>query len=149
MKNPLNKMRVNEVFLFNRIHTLKLPFFLSIMKAGFPSPADDYIEAKLDFNELLVKHPAATFCVRVTGDSMQNAGINSGDILVVDRAVTPTDKKIVVAILNGEFTVKRLSKLKNGLFLIPENPNYEPIEVKGEMDFEIWGVVTNVIHNIE
>ncbi len=149
MKTYLKKIRLKSVAPFEKKLSLRLPFFLSRMKAGFPSPADDYIEAKLDFNEYLVKHPAATFCVRVTGDSMKNAGINSGDILVVDRAVAPADNKIIVAILNGEFTVKRMAKNRNGLFLMPENPNYEPIEIKGEMDFEVWGVVTHVIHDIK
>ena len=80
---------------------------------------------------------------------MKNAGINSGDILVVDRAVAPANNKIIVAILNGEFTVKRISKNKNGLFLVPENPNFEPIEIKDEMDFEVWGVVIYVIHKLQ
>ncbi len=149
MRTYSKKIRLTSFIPFERKRSLKLPFFLSIMKAGFPSPADDYVESKLDFNEYLVKHPSATFCVRVTGDSMKNAGINSGDLLVVDRAVTPRDNKIIVAILNGEFTVKRMAKNKNGLFLIPENPNYEPIEIKGEMDFEVWGVVTHVIHDLK
>ncbi len=143
------KLRLQLFATFEKKLSLRLPFYSSRMKAGFPSPADDYIEAKLDFNEYLVKHPAATFCVRVTGDSMKNAGINSGDILVVDRAITPADNKIVVAILDGSFTVKRLAKNKNGLFLMPENPIYEPIEIKGEMDFEVWGTVTHVIHDFK
>jgi len=149
MRAYSKKIRVKSVIPFEQRLSLKLPFFLSLMKAGFPSPADDYIEAKLDFNEYLVKHPSATFCVRVTGESMKNAGINSGDILVVDRAVAPANNKIIVAILNGEFTVKRISKNKNGLFLVPENPSYEPIEIKDEMDFEVWGVVTHVIHDLK
>ena len=149
MKFHSNKIRIKDIYPFERKLALKLPLFISKMIAGFPSPADDYIEAKLDFNEFLVKHPSATFCVKVTGDSMKNAGINSGDILVVDRAITQTDNKIIVAILNGEFTVKRMSRIRNRLYLIPENSNYEPIEIKEEMDFQVWGVVTHVIHNVK
>ncbi len=149
MKAYSRKIRLKTFAPFERRLSLKLPFFLSHMKAGFPSPADDYLESKLDFNEYLVKHPSATFCVRASGDSMKNAGINSGDILVVDRAVAPANNKIIVAILNGEFTVKRISKNINGLFLVPENPGFEPIEIKDEMDFEVWGVVTHVIHDLK
>lgn len=123
-----------------------LPMVQTHIQAGFPSPADDYIECKLDLNEHLIKHPAATFFVRVTGDSMIGAGINSGDILIVDRALQATDNKIVIAYINGEFTVKRITKKKNALYLMPENDNFDPIEITPEMDFEIWGVVSYVIH---
>lgn len=147
MRPYLKKIRIMELFPYESRLALNLPLFLSSMKAGFPSPADDYIESKLDFNEYLVKHPAATFCVRVVGDSMINAGINSGDMLVVDRAITPSNNKIVVAILNGEFTVKRIRKTKNRISLMPENPIYKPIEITEETDFQVWGVVTHVIHD--
>lgn len=113
---------------------------------SFPSPADDYIEQKLDLNELMVKRPAATFFVRATGDSMLSAGINTGDILVVDRSLKAVNKSIVVAYLNGEFTVKRFL-LKNGRqILAPENSKYQSIVILESDDFEIWGVVTYVVH---
>ena len=126
----------------------ELPLFLSKVRAGFPSPADDYLDKKLDLNEFLVKHPAATFLVKVKGDSMIKAGIASGDILVVDRSLEPKDKKIVVAVVNGEFTVKRVSKKRDKLFLVSENEAYAPIEIKEGTDFEIWGVVLHVIHSV-
>lgn len=125
-----------------------LPLVLAKVRAGFPSPADDYLDKKLDLNEFLVKHPAATFFVKVKGDSMINAGIHSGDILVVDRALEPKDKKIVVAVLNGEFAVKRVRKIKDKLFLVSENENYAPIEIKEGAEFEIWGTVAHVIHSV-
>lgn len=125
-----------------------LPLFLSKVRAGFPSPADDYLDKKLDLNEFLIRHPASTFYVKVKGDSMIKAGINSGDVLIVDRSLEPKDKKIVVAILNNEFTVKRLRKTKDKLYLVSENDNYAPIEVKQDADFEIWGVVVHVIHSV-
>ncbi len=123
----------------------KLPFFVQSVQAGFPSPADDYIEKQLDFNELLIQHPAATFCVRVSGDSMINAGISAGDILVVDKALIPKNNSIVIAILNGEFTVKRIQFNHNQVLLIPENPAFSPVIVSND-SFEVWGVVTYVIH---
>ena len=124
----------------------QLPFFEGGVAAGFPSPADDYLERKIDLHELLVEHPAATFFVRVEGDSMTGAGMQSGDILIVDRSLKPESGKIVVALLNGEFTVKRLHKKGGKLYLLPENPSYAPIEVTEESDFQVWGVVTYVVH---
>lgn len=125
-----------------------IPLFESRISAGFPSPAEDYIENALDLNELLIKHPVATFFVRVCGISMINAGIHDNDILIVDRALTPTDNKIVVARLNGELTVKRIKFEGNKIFLIADNPDYKPIEVTQDTDFEVWGVVTSIIHQV-
>lgn len=125
---------------------LKLSFFLSPVQAGFPSPADDYVEESLDLNELLITHPAATFFVRVEGESMRESNIFPGDILIVDRSLTPKNKKIIVAILDGEFTLKRLSLEGGKVTLLPENPAFPPIPITEEMDFEIWGVVSYVIH---
>jgi DNA polymerase V len=118
------------------------------VSAGFPSPADDYTEGTLDLNEYLIRHPAATFFVRVQGDSMVNAGIHSGDLLVVDRSLEPGNKKIVLAVLDGEFTVKRLMKKRGHLYLYPENSDYAPVEITEENRFEVWGVVTAVIHEV-
>ena len=126
----------------------ELPLFLSKVRACFPSPADEYLDKKLDLNEFLIKHPAATFLVKVKGDSMIKAGICSGDILIVDRSLEPKDKRIVVAVINGEFTVKRVSKKRDKLYLVSENDAYAPIEIKEEMDFAIWGVVLHVIHSV-
>lgn len=124
----------------------KLPFYESGLPAGFPSPADDYLERQLDLHELLVEHPEATFFVRVEGDSMIGAGMHSGDILIVDRSLTARHGKIVVALLSGEFTVKRLLMKGKKLYLAAENPRYAPLEITEETDFQVWGVVTYVIH---
>lgn len=126
----------------------KLPIFLERVPAGFPSPAGDYMEGKLDLNQHLVKHPAATFFVRVTGDSMIEKGIHSGDLLIVDKSLDPKDGNIVIAVLDSELTVKQLEKRKGKLRLLPANKNYEPLEVSEQQSFEIWGVVTNVIHSL-
>lgn len=138
--------QVTDLFKASGDSSLPLPIFLANVQAGFPSPAEDYLDKTLDLNELLITHPAATFFVRVAGDSMRDAGISSGDILVVDRAVSPAEGSIVVAILNGEFTVKRLRKKGEKILLAPENPSYPMMEVKEGADFQVWGVVTYVIH---
>ncbi len=124
----------------------KQPFFTANVPAGFPSPADDYKEEKLDLNKHLIRNPAATYFVRVTGDSMIGAGIHSGDLLVVDRSVEPRDKKVVIANINGDLTVKRIRIKRNKISLEPENADFATQEIHPEADFEVWGVVTNVIH---
>lgn len=127
---------------------MKISLFLNSVAAGFPSPADDIIEKKLDLNELLIKKPGATFFVKVEGHSMQEANIFSGDILIVDRSLSAVSGTIVVAVLNGEFTVKRLLKKENRLWLTPENKAFPAIEITPEMEFQIWGTVTYVIHKV-
>jgi DNA polymerase V len=128
--------------------SLQRPLFLSGVSAGFPSPADDYLDRKLDLNECLIKNPAATFFVRVAGDSMTDAGINDNDILVVDRSLEPCTGSIVIAVVNGELTVKRLLKDKNSCRLIAENTDYPDLEIDEEMGLEIWGVATYAIHSL-
>lgn len=113
--------------------------------AGFPSPADDYLEKDIDLVDELVKHPLSTFFMRVKGDSMKDAYIPDMALLVVDKAITPTSGKIVVAVVNGEFTLKRLVKTPRSWVLHPENPLYKPIPITEEMDFQVWGVVTKII----
>jgi DNA polymerase V len=125
-----------------------LPLFASHVPCGFPSPADDYVETTLDLNELVIAHPEATFYARVSGDSMINAAICDGDILVIDRARKAEQNSIVLALLNEEFTVKRLHKQGATILLIPENPAYELIRITDEMDFQVWGVVTYCIHRL-
>lgn len=125
--------------------THSVPISLGRLPAGFPSPADDYAEGKLDLNKHLIKHPAATFFVRVTGDSMIEAGIHSGDLLVVDRSLEAVDGNVIVAALDGELVCKRLEK-RSVVRLLPANRNYAPIVIQDGQDFSIWGVVTNVIH---
>lgn len=139
---------IQSVMKFVENKGYQLPLYGSKVPAGFPSPADDYIESQLDLNEHLIKHPAATFFVRASGHSMIEAGIHDNDILVVDRSVTPTNGKIVIAAIDGQLTVKRLQKQDDRLFLMPENPKFEPIEVKEGSEIYIWGVVTNVVHAV-
>ena len=138
--------KVETVFIPDLSTRCALPVFLGRLPAGFPSPADDYIEGRLDLNRHLIKHPAATFFVRVTGDSMIGTGIHSGDLLVVDRSLEPADGNVIVAVLDGDLTVKRLQKHNGTLRLLSENPIYQPIEITEQQSFEIWGVVTTVIH---
>jgi DNA polymerase V len=103
----------------------------------------------LDLNQHLIKHPTATFFVRVAGESMCQAGIHSGDVLIVDRALSPSDGSVVIAVINGELTVKRLSKRKGKLMLVPENQQYPPLAITETTAFEVWGVVTYVIHRVK
>ncbi len=131
-----------------RNHFYRLPFYQSAVAAGFPSPAEDSIEDRLDLNELLVKRPSSTFFLRVAGSSMIKAGIHHDDILVVDRSLEPTHGKIVIAAVNGELTVKRLYYVGSTLQLVAENDAYPPIDITADTDLHIWGVVTNVIHKL-
>lgn len=141
-------MRVDKIYTFNGKTKIKLPLFDSKISAGFPSPADDYIENKLDLNEHLIKHPAATYFVRVSGDSMIEAGIYSGDILIVDKSLIPKNNSVIIAILDGEFTVKRIKINKNKYYLEPANKKYSPIKITEDMNFEPWGVVIYAIHKV-
>ncbi len=143
------ELTVTEIFSFEQRTKLSLPIAMTSVPAGFPSPADDYMDKKLDLNEYLIQHPAATFFVRVKGESMIQAGIHSGDILIVDRAIEPEDGKVVIAAIDGELTVKRILKRDGKLYLAAENPDYNLIEVSPEQSFIIWGVVTYVIHKVE
>ncbi|MEO0853598.1 MAG: translesion error-prone DNA polymerase V autoproteolytic subunit [Cyanobacteria bacterium J06648_11] len=138
--------KVAEVYRPNRSVRYSLPLMTCPVQAGFPSPATDYIEGKLSLDKHLIQNPVATFFVRVTGDSMLGAGIHPGDLLVVDRALEPRDGKVIIAIVDGELTVKRLQLERDRLLLAPENPNYPVMEIGELTDFEVWGVVTNVIH---
>jgi DNA polymerase V len=128
---------------------LRRPLFISRVQAGFPSPADDYIETQLDLNELLIPHPASTYFVRVKGHSMKGVGIFSGDILVVDRSLNPYHKAIVVACVEGELCVKRLIMESGRVCLQSENAGYPSLEITEEMEASVWGVVTSVIHKPE
>ena len=125
---------------------LRMPLYSSNVPAGFASPADDFVEDYLDLNDLLVKREEATFFVRVSGRSMIDAGIQPNDILIVDRSLEAQHGKIVIAVLNGEVTVKRLYNRAGKVILKAENPSYKDIVVEGEL--HIWGVVTSVIHQV-
>jgi DNA polymerase V len=126
---------------------LSIPFFADSVPAGFPSPATDYCEKTLDLNQLCIKKPAATYFVRAQGDSMQGAGIFSGDVLVVDRSLEACHGDIVIAEFNGELTVKRL-ELRPKTRLVPMNRKYSPIDIPQEAQLEIFGVVTTSIHSL-
>ena len=126
--------------------TMPRPLLASRVEAGFPSPADDYVERTLDLNEELITKPAATYFLRAGGRSMLGAGIHDGDLLIVDRSITPEPGMVVVAVVDGEFTVKRLSKRSTGLLLTAEHPGYPPISIGPDTDVRIWGVVKWVVH---
>lgn len=140
-------IQITDVYLASSKKGKKVPAYLGVA-AGFPSPADDFLEDKLDLNEKLIRHPAATFFVRVAGNSMIKAGIHSGDLLIVDRSLEPKHGNIVVAIIEGEFTVKRISKKGEQIYLMPENPRFKPIQITNDSNFQVWGIVTNVIHTV-
>jgi len=127
---------------------IKIPYINQGVSAGFPSPALDFLETAIDLNKELIENQKTTFYIKVEGHSMIDAGINDKDILIVDRTLEPSDKKIAVCFIDGEFTVKRLKLEKNCLFLMPENQNYEPIKISEETNFMIWGIVTYVIKKI-
>ncbi|WP_139476925.1 translesion error-prone DNA polymerase V autoproteolytic subunit [Aeromonas veronii] len=124
---------------------LEIPLYLSPAACGFPSPAQDYVEQTIDLNQLCVEHPAATFYVRASGHSMVQAGINDGDLLIVDRALKARHGAIVLACLDGEFTVKRLQERPHPA-LMPANPDFAPIYLQEGQELEIFGVVTFVLH---
>ena len=143
------KNRGKLAFQFHAISKgspFKIPLMSSTVTAGFPSPADDHLDLPIDLNEYLVKHPAATFYVRVQGDSMDDAGIHQGDLLIVDRAEPYTMGSIVLAVLDGEFTVKKLMEKNDSLYLLSSNTSYQPIKIETETDFKVWGVVTYIVH---
>ena len=147
-RSLLDDIQVTEICPHNPARAVPIPFFDVRIPAGFPSPADDWLDNTLDLNDLLIEHPVATFYVRVQGDSMEGAGIHCGDILVVDRAVEPRHGHIVVAIVDGEFTIKRLRIGPDGGYLVAENPAMRPLKITADTDFEVWGVVTYAIHQI-
>jgi len=118
------------------------------ISAGFPSPADDFKEIRISLDRELVKNQESTFYARVSGDSMENAGLSNGDLIIIDRSLDPENNKVVVCLLDGEFTVKRIIKKNKRLYLKPENKNYKEIEIKNENQLIIWGIVTYVIKKI-
>ena len=150
--SPQDNVKIFDLpnFLKNEVvHSdSELPLYSCKISAGFPSPADDHIEGKLDLNTHLIKHPSATFFVKATGDSMIGAGIHEGDILVVDRSLEPRNGKIIIAAVDGSLTVKRLVKKGKNAMLSPQNSKYKPIKLTENNDIIIWGVVTNVIHKV-
>lgn len=135
-----------EFFTIDENSLSAIPLFSDSVQAGFPSPAEDHMDMDLNLNDHLVHNPSATFCVKAIGESMKDAGIKSGDIMIVDKSLEPKNRSIVLAVIDGEFTVKRVNMNENELYLIPENSNFSPIKITQEMDFQVWGVVTYIIH---
>ena len=139
---PIAKLDAIKRFL--DLEQFTCPLYGSRVQAGFPSPADDHIEGKLDLNEHLVRRPAATFFVRASGESMKDAGIFDGDLLVIDRSISAKSDDIVIASIHGELTVKRLQQSGKEWLLVPANPKFPVIQLEGS-DGEIWGVVTHSV----
>jgi DNA polymerase V len=139
-------MSLSTPIPFEKKTSFRLPLVSASVEAGFPSPADDYLERGIDLNEELIRNPAATFLVRVKGESMRDAGVHTGDTLIVDKSVTPADRQIVVAMIDGEFTVKCFRKSNGRIFLEAANDTFAPIEVGENQELTIWGAVTYIIH---
>ena len=134
-----------EIFSVSTETKLDIPIANQGISAGFPSPAQDFMDLSIDLNKEFIKHPASTFFGRVKGNSMINAGIGNGDLLIVDKSLEATDGRIAVCFIDGEFTVKRLKVEKDCCWLLPENEAYQPIRVTAENDFIVWGIVVYVI----
>jgi len=141
-------MELTSMYNPSQTINIDIPLFLSPVSAGFPSPADDYKEKSLDLNEHLIKHPAATIFVKANDDSMIKAGIFHGDLLIVDRSLKPCDKKVVIALHDGSMLVRRFRNIKGKKYLMPANSEYRPIEMWEDMNIEILGVATTVIHPV-
>lgn len=139
----------NMAFLKPEISVpLEIPLAESGVHAGFPSPADDFLEGSLDLNRLVIRHPEATFFARVEGDSMKDEGIVEGDILVVDKSIEPYDGCLAVAVVDGEFTLKRVRMEPDKILLVPANPKYKVIEIFPDNEFSVWGVVRYVVKKV-
>lgn len=143
---PLNKSLNFFVPLFNA--ELQIPLFDNGISAGFPSPADDFLDTSIDLNKELIKNKSTTFFARVKGNSMIGAGINDGDLLIIDKSIKPKSGNIAVCFIDGDFTVKRIDITMDVIWLVAENKNYKPIKVTADNDFTIWGIVTNIIKSV-
>lgn len=144
----IHKSNTLDIYSAETSIELSLPIVESGISAGFPSPADDFIDVSIDLNKELIKHPNSTFYGRVRGDSMIGAGLSDGDLLIIDKSLEPKDNKIAVCFIDGEFTVKRIKIVKGGVNLVAENDAYAPIRVTEDNDFIVWGIVTTVIKSV-
>ncbi|AMC11909.1 peptidase S24 [Lutibacter profundi] len=144
----LHQTTTLEIYTADTSTSISLPFVDGGISAGFPSPADDFLDISIDLNKEFVKNPSTTFYGRVKGDSMINAGLSNGDLLIIDKSLEPIDNKIAVCFIDGEFTVKRIKIEKDIVWLVAENEKYQPIKVTAENDFIIWGIVTTVIKKV-
>lgn len=141
----INSTDVLDFFVVDATTALDLPFAPGGVSAGFPSPADDFLEQTLDFNKEFIKNPSATFYAKVKGNSMKDVGIDNGDVLVIDKSLEPKNNDIAVCFLDGEFTVKTILIEKDVVWLVAQNEEYKPIKVTSENELTIWGIVINVI----
>jgi DNA polymerase V len=141
----LHKGKELEIYSAETETDLELPMLPFQISAGFPSPALDFVDLSIDLNKQLIEHPSATYYGRVKGESMKNAGINDGDLLVIDKSIEPIDGKIAVCYFDGEFTLKRIKIKKDGLWLMPENEEYKPIKIEEGNSLTIWGIITYII----
>ena len=147
----LKPIKTTEELAFYALETDKLDtisLFEGSVPAGFPSPADEAMDLDLNLHDHLVRNSNHTFCVKAIGESMKDTGILSGDIMLVDRVIEAENRSIVLAVIDNEFTVKRVNVSDKKLYLMPENENFTPIEITEDMDFKVWGVVTYVIHKV-
>ena len=148
---PVRQLHTNKTITFygaDLSTPIELPFVANGISAGFPSPADDFLDLNIDLNKYLIKNPSTMFFGRVRGDSMVDAGIHDGDLLIIDKSLEPKEGKIAVCFIDGEFTVKRIKIDKDCVWLVAENQNYKPIKVTKDNDLIIWGIVTNVIKTL-
>lgn len=140
-----NKSNELELYSISIEHSKERPLMNASVKAGFPSPAEDFMETAIDLNVELLKNPAATFFCRVSGDSMCDMGINDGDLLIIDKSLEPQDGKVAVCYIDGEFTLKKIKLEPNCCWLIPANKKYKPVKVTADNNFIVWGIVTHSI----
>jgi DNA polymerase V len=142
---PIHHSKNITFYSANTESTIDLPYVKEGISAGFPSPADDFLDTSIDLNKELIKNPSATFYGKVRGHSMKDLGIHDGDLLVIDKSLEPQNGKIAICYIDGEFTVKTIKIDKECIWLVPANPSYQPIKVTKDNDFMVWGIVINVI----
>ncbi len=137
-------VKTNQIEVFKIAESIlqEMPLTLTKIQAGFPSPAEDYQEERLSLDKELIRNRSATFFARVTGNSMINSGIYDGDLVIVDRVLEPKANSVLLCVMDGEFTLKKVKKIGQDMYMMPENPDYAPIKISSENDFRVWGVVT-------
>lgn len=145
---PLHQSETLEFFSATTGITLDLPLIDAGIRAGFPSPAEDFVDLSIDLNRELIKNPSSTFYARVKGDSMKDAGIHDGDLIIIDKSLEPANGKIAVCFIDGEFTVKRIKIDSDCCWLVPANDDFNPIRVTEENEFMVWGIVIHVIRSL-
>ncbi len=140
---------LNEIKPLSSSQSVSVAVMGEAIQAGFPSPAQDYADDRIDLNRELIRHPASTFCARVSGDSMRDCGIENGDLLIIDKALSPQEGSIAVCFVDGEFTLKRISVRKDGIWLEPANPAYPALHIAEGSNFQVWGIVSFVVKDMK